>query len=256
MLLTRLKGRLRRDPPRDEARVPADTLVYAVGDIHGRADLLQRLQDRIAADAAPMPESRRVLIYLGDYIDRGLDSRHVLELLLERTMPGFETVHLAGNHDAWLLAFLEDPAAGPQWLENGGRATLYSYGVGAPTAAAAGPAEMADLRDRLAARLPERHRTFLAGLAYQHVEGDYLFVHAGIRPGVPPEAQDTEDLLWIRDPFLASRADFGATVVHGHSVVSAPEVHDNRIAVDTGAYATGQLTALRLRGSERDFLTA
>ena len=246
-----------RRRPRAAARapgVPPGTRVYAVGDVHGALAALVRTVGKIREDADAGPE-RRVLVFLGDYVDRGLDSRGVVDFLLDDPAPGFETVFLKGNHDGWLLAFLDDAAAGPPWLEAGGQATLLSYGV----AAAPGPRDAARferLREDFARALPPSHRAFLAELAPWHVEGDFAFVHAGIRPGVALEEQHEEDLLWIRDEFLHDGRAHGKVVVHGHTVTERPEVRPNRIGIDTGAYATGRLTCLVLEGGSRRFLAA
>ena len=234
------------------ANPPPDTRLYAIGDIHGRADLLARLHAAIRDDAAAAPETRKVLIYLGDYVDRGADSAAVIDTLLNRPLPGFETVHLMGNHENFLLRFLEDAGIGRLWSMNGGAETLASYGLDGRLLAdgRAGPALQAAFR----ARLPAAHLTFLRNLAVMHIEGGCLFVHAGLRPGVPVDMQDTEDLLWIREPFLFSDEDFGYVVVHGHTPVEAPEAHINRINVDTGAVWTGRLTAVVLSGDRYAFL--
>ncbi len=232
--------------------VPPGTRVYAVGDIHGALAVLVRMVGRIREERGA---ERRVLVFLGDYVDRGLDSRGVINFLVDDPAPGFETVFLKGNHDAWLLAFLDDPEAGPQWLGAGGQATLLSYGV----SAAAGPRDTAyfeRLREAFTQALPPSHRTFLEGLARWHVEGDFAFVHAGIRPGVALEDQREEDLLWIRDEFLHDGRDHGRVVVHGHTLTQHPEVRPNRIGIDTGAYATDRLTCLVLEGTSRRFLAA
>ncbi len=245
-----------RRRPRGDAhapKVPANTRVYAIGDIHGRADLLRNLHRLIAEDAAQAPEDEKIVVYLGDYIDRGLDSRGVIDLLLDAPPEGVAPVHLKGNHEATLLRFLEDPSVGEAWLTFGGAETLYSYGVARATFASDRHA-IADAHRRLVETFPERHRTFLEGLKTTHRIGDYLFVHAGIRPGVPLDEQDEDDLLWIRDPFLYSNADHGCIVVHGHSIRREVEFRPNRIGIDTGAFATGVLTALVLTDSRRTLL--
>ncbi len=244
----------RRDTPGAESRVPEGTRVYAVGDIHGCIEPLTALHERIREDAASAADLRRVLVYLGDYVDRGLESRQVLEMLTATPLEGFERVHLRGNHDAWMLEFLEDTACGLAWIANGGSATLYSYGVGQGDLGAPLPDRLAAVQAGLRRALPAAHRDFLAGLVPMHIEGDYLFVHAGIRPGVPLDQQRPEDLLWIREPFLGSDADHGKVVVHGHTIVDRPQILGNRIAVDTGAFATGHLTCLVLEGTTRRFL--
>jgi serine/threonine protein phosphatase 1 len=227
--------------------------VYAIGDVHGRADLLVQLRERIRADLAEAPPTR-LLVHVGDYVDRGFESRKVLDLLIERPLAGVENQHLLGNHDAWLLGFLDEPASvGAAWLRFGGDATLLSYDVRLN-----GPAEseedLAALAARLRARLPAAHRRFLEGLRLRLEFGDYLFVHAGIRPGVPLALQKPDDLLWIREPFLSDRRDHGMVVVHGHTVQAQPVVRANRIGIDTGACWTGRLTCLVLEGEGHRFL--
>ena len=252
-------SRLRRDRPRNEraptvSTVPAGTVVYAIGDIHGRLDLLHRLEEKIRRDAATVDAERRLMVYLGDYIDRGDHSFGVIEHLLLAPPEPFERVCLIGNHESYLLRYLDDSSVAAAWLANGGRETLMSYGISPPDdiAAAAWPEH---IQAELRARLPPSHEGFLRALEFSHREGDYLFVHAGIRPGVPLDQQDPEDLIWIRKEFLADQRDFGAVVVHGHSIRPEPENLPNRIGIDTGAYKTGRLTCAVLWQSERRFLS-
>ncbi len=240
--------------PRPPSAVPAGTRVYAVGDIHGRADLLEALLEQIEADAARHPEAVKRLIYLGDYVDRGPASSAVIDMVLHDGPPGFEVVPLMGNHEEMMLRFLEDIAVGRTWMMNGGDATLLSYGVEPPSMFAGTPL-VRHAQQQFAERLPARHKTFLDGLALSHTQGDYLFVHAGVRPGVPLDEQRAEDLLWIRDEFLDSDRDFGKVVVHGHSITLDPDFRPNRIGIDTGAYRSHQLTCLVLEGTERLLLT-
>lgn len=245
------------ESPPAEARpkpaVPEGSLVYAIGDIHGCLRLLEALHEKILADAEGRPEGRKVVIYLGDYVDRGPESRQVIDLLLDDPLPGFEAVHLKGNHEDLMLDFLDDPAQGPGWIVNGGVATLASYDV-VPKQALPLSELLAGLHADFRAALPERHRAFLAGLGLHHTEGDYAFVHAGIRPGVPLAAQSEEDLLWIREEFLWSSASHGRVVVHGHTPVTEPDIRPNRIGIDTGAVLYGVLTCLALDGEERRLL--
>lgn len=234
------------------ASLPPDTRVYAVGDVHGRVDLLVDLHRRIAEDAKSAPESRRLAIYLGDYVDRGPDSAGVIDHLLDSPLPGFEQVYLMGNHEEFLLQFLDDPADGDVWIANGGDATLRSYGVEPGSDGFAG--DLAAAWEQLRRKMPKKHGTFLKQLGVSHLEGDYLFVHAGIRPGVPLDKQSDEDLLWIREPFLEAGDEHEVVVVHGHTPVDAGQVHDNRIAVDTGAVWSDRLTAVVLHDQEHSFL--
>ncbi len=239
--------------PLTAPRIPQGSRIYAVGDIHGRCDLLDRLHDLIIADARAHPAARQLVVYLGDYLDRGYQSREVIDCLLDRPLEGFEVIHLRGNHEQRMLDFLEDSGIGLNWLMIGGDATLYSYGVS--KAPRAGRLDDLDtVRRAFRDALPQSHLDFCRGLESYHVEGDYLFVHAGVRPGVALAAQEVRDMLWIRDEFLNSATDHGKIVVHGHSIVDAPETRANRIAIDTGAFATGRLTCLVLDGEARAFL--
>lgn len=237
------------------ARVPDGTRLYAIGDIHGRDDLLDRLLDLVAADAGDAAsDMRRVLLFVGDYVDRGLGSRQVIDRLLHNPLPGFESVYLMGNHEEAFLGFLEGQPIAFDWFKYGGLETLYSYDVPIPRRPAT-PVDMDELRRQAVAAVPAPHVAFLRGCKLWHVEGDYAFVHAGVRPGVALEHQDAEDLLWIRDAFLSSRANHGGKViVHGHTICPEPEMRPNRINIDTGAYASGRLTSLVLEGDRRRFL--
>jgi serine/threonine protein phosphatase 1 len=221
--------------------------IYAIGDIHGRLDLLERALAAIRGDVdARGPAALTVTV--GDYVDRGPDSRGVLDRLVADPFPT-PYVALKGNHEDMLEAFLADAAAGPQWLDNGGLQTLRSYGVALD---GFGHAEFAQAREALRAALPAAHLEFLRGLRLSLSRGGFFFCHAGVRPGVPLHLQDAEDLLWIREPFLLSGADFGAIVVHGHTPVEEPELRKNRIGIDTGAFFSGRLTCVALgEGSPR-----
>jgi serine/threonine protein phosphatase 1 len=225
--------------------------LYAIGDIHGRLDLLRELHALIAGDAATF-DGERTLVYLGDYIDRGPASREVIDELLDAPLPGFAAVHLLGNHEQTLLDFLQYPQQAAGWLAWGGRETLQSYGVRPPPDFMRADIEL--LRDQFQARLPDRHVAFFRGMPLTHVAGDYLFVHAGIRPGVPLQEQDDSDLLWIRRDFTASEEVHEHVVVHGHSINEEVEMRPNRIGIDTGAFYTGVLTCLVLEGAERRLL--
>jgi serine/threonine protein phosphatase 1 len=233
--------------------VPPGSRVYAVGDIHGRLDLLRQLHQLIHEDAYRHQAPRNVVVYVGDYIDRGPDSAGVIDFLLDEPLPAFESVHLKGNHEDTLLRFLEDTGVGPSWFFYGGAETLLGYRVKPPNPASK-KEELIRAQRELRTHLPERHRRFLAQLKLTHEEGDFLFTHAGVRPGVPLERQEEQDLLWIRDEFLMSDAEFGKIVVHGHTITSRPDVQRNRIGIDTGAFASGKLTCLVLEGTDWSFL--
>lgn len=242
----------REEAPRGPAAIPAGYRVYAIGDIHGEAALLAAMLDRIRADAGDHPPARTLVVFLGDYIDRGPDSRGVLELLCSNPLPGATLRFLMGNHEAAMLDFLAGEPAGTEWLRFGGVETLASYGIAA--AGAATPQRLSQLRMELEARLPPRHLDFLRGLENSCVIGGYAFVHAGIRPGRSLDAQIPEDLFWIREPFLSDPRPHDHVIVHGHTVTPEPELRPNRIGLDTGAYATGVLTGLRLMGTNQQIL--
>lgn len=236
------------------ASVPPGLRIYTVGDVHGRLDLLDRLLDRITADGAEAPHLTKYLIFLGDYVDRGPDSKGVIERLIAGPPPSFGAVHLKGNHEATMVQFFDDLTIGPNWLAFGGTATLESYGVALSTSGH--PAtRIAKAQEGLCANLPATHRAFLTHLRSTVSIGDYLFVHAGIRPGVPLDRQREQDMMWIRDEFLESAVEHGKVVVHGHTISPEPEMRANRIGIDTGAFATGRLTCLVLESNQRRFLS-
>lgn len=235
---------------RGPAPAPEEThRIYAVGDVHGRADLLDVLLDKIVRDASLSPCTRS-LVFVGDYIDRGPDSRGVIDRLLHPP-EGFETYHLRGNHDQALLDFLENPSSYRTWRRYGAGETLQSYDVEPPSDSANAEAIA---RDDLADKLPEAHLRFFQGLEPYVQIGSYHFVHAGARPGVPLEEQSLEDMMWIRDEFLNSEEDFGKVIVHGHTPADRPVCRSNRIGIDTGAYASDCLTAVVLDGVGARFL--
>lgn len=224
--------------------------IYAVGDVHGRLDLLTGMFDRISGDLEARPHAAPLLIFLGDYMDRGPASRGVLEALIGVRDAGLPARFLLGNHDSYVGAYLRDPDWYDRtyhWLNDamGGNATLASYGVIDAT-----DLHPAATRDAFAAAFPAEHLAFLDACELAIRIGGYLFVHAGIRPGVALDAQDPDDLIWIREPFLSSTTDFGVKVVHGHTIVPAVEHHRNRIAVDTGAIRTGVLSCVVLEGED------
>lgn len=249
-LLNRLKGAFQGEEP---ASVPEGMRIYAVGDIHGRDDLLARLLDQIEADARSRPYRRNLLIFLGDYVDRGLQSKEVLDRLTAPPLPGFEHVFLKGNHEQAMLQFLEDAAFGKTWKYYGGLETLHSYGVTELTRTD-DPDAFERARERFAEALPAAHLNFLKSLNLSAEFGGYFFAHAGVRPGVPLHRQIEEDLLWIREGFIDSGRMFGKIVVHGHTPREDVVIKPNRIGVDTGAYMTGVLTAVVLEGTSHRFV--
>jgi len=231
---------------RPAARLPDGIRIYAIGDIHGRADLLEALLRQIDADCTLYPSSRPIVVFLGDYIDRGPASRQVLDLLLgcQRTK---EAVFLRGNHDNFVRRFLSSPAVLDEWRLYGGLETLVSYGL--KPSINPGVPEQRQLAKELEKSTPERHLEFLDSLNLSFSCGDFLFVHAGIRPGVSIRKQKEEDLLWIREEFLSCEQRFEKFVVHGHTPVRAPDIRSNRINIDTGAFATGRLTCIVIEGA-------
>jgi serine/threonine protein phosphatase 1 len=235
--------------------VPSGIRVYAIGDIHGCATLLDRLHALIDRDieAALVKPEQTLIIYLGDYIDRGPDTAAVLETLTSPPGRRVSRVFLKGNHEDMLLRFLQDPDRSFAWCDFGGFETVMSYGIDVGVLLDKGSYRL--LRDELAARMPPSHEMFITALKTSFTVGDYFFCHAGVRPGIGLDEQSAQDLMWIREPFLASTSDHGKVVVHSHTPVEAPDVRPNRIDIDTGAYATGRLTALVLDGFERRFLT-
>ena len=223
--------------------LPRGERIYAIGDIHGCLDKLKALHAAIRADLKAYPVAQSLVVHLGDYIDRGPDSAGVVRTLMNFELP---SIFLMGNHEATALAAMDgDGAACTDWLYNGGDAALSSWGLD-PN----GP--------RGAWRPPAEHVAWMRGLRLSYRHGGYLFVHAGIRPGVPLEAQDSEDLIRIRRPFLDSQADHGVIVVHGHTPTRdrLPERHSNRVNLDTGAVYGGPLTCGVFEGEKLEFLTA
>ncbi len=234
-------------------RFPAGRVGFAVGDIHGRADLLARLFERIEGERDRCGENP-IVIFLGDYIDRGPDSAEVLELLRFGRPEGFERRFLKGNHEQAMLAFMDDPVANRQWLAHGGLDTLASFGVVLPSVGA-GPDSLRACAATLNERLGEWDRRFLGSLERYVVLGDYLFVHAGVDPDLPLEQQSDASLFWIRDRFLNDTRPTPLCVVHGHTPEGTPYADARRVGIDTGAYASGILTAARFEGERMSFLS-
>lgn len=222
------------------ARLPASQRIYAVGDIHGMADLLEGVFARIDADMALTPTETTTEVYLGDFVDRGPDSAGVIRLLMARSQIR-DVVCIAGNHEIYLLESLKDTAALTRWLGIGGRETLISYGI-----APARDADIAATQAEWDRRFSPAERGFFGSMRLRHRIGNFLFVHAGIRPGVPLEDQTVDDLTLIRDEFLLARRNDGLIVVHGHTPVAEVDIRSNRINLDTGAYLTGKLSCIAI----------
>lgn len=238
----------------DHPETPRGSVVWALGDVHGRLDLLQPLVEAIMADAHATSAERKVVIFLGDYVDRGSESRGVIRYLADLPSEcGIEWRFLKGNHEEAMLGFLEDPSTGPRWCAYGGDAALRSFGLRPP-----------ELKHRVEAwtsvsmdlnhRLTPRERGFLQDLELSISVGDYFFVHAGARPGLSLDRQSERDLMWIRNSFLDSDFEFEKVVVHGHTPEREVYIDRRRIGVDTKAYESGMLSAVRLEGRARALL--
>lgn len=251
--LTRLFSRDKTTPgPRYS--VPPGHLVYAVGDIHGRLDLLEKLVGQIAGDRAEKAHLGTCsLVFLGDYVDRGFQSKQVLDYLRTLAPDWCDVICLRGNHEDMMLGFLDDPMANEGWLHFGGLATLASYDA-RPQEGETGRPDLLATASVFDDKFPRAHREFIRSMPLSHRIGDYMFVHAGLRPGVALDAQHPGDLTLIRQEFTDSKYDFGVRVVHGHTGVQNPVVLPGRIAVDTIAYATGRLTAAVLHGDCVSFM--
>jgi serine/threonine protein phosphatase 1 len=233
------------------ARVPEGSRIYAIGDVHGRLDLLEQVLARVDTDMATHPTSNAIRVFLGDYIDRGPESKRVLDRLIG-CCAAQPCVCLMGNHETYLSEFLRNPDILSAWRHYGGFATLLSYGL--VPRIETDVQERRELASDLDKILPSSHREFLSNLKPYFICGDFFFVHAGVRPGICLTEQSEDDLLWIREDFLLCEDPFGKVIVHGHTPVLEPEVRPNRINIDTGAYATGRLTCLVLESDEISFI--
>lgn len=242
------------NPPAPTRSVPPGIRVYAIGDVHGRLDLLRTLTAQILADISSRGDASNHIVLLGDLIDRGPDSRGVLEFLRTFSGRAIKLHLLTGNHEEVLLRLLNgEKGILWSWLKFGGLETLTSYGVNGEKIRLMGEVEALAI---IKAGIPQAHQSFLQEFADTIRVGDYLFVHAGIQPGIELGAQGQKDLRWIREPFLSDNSDHGFFVVHGHTISDEVVERANRIGIDTGAYSTGRLTALALEGEQRWFLEA
>jgi len=234
---------------------PENTRIYAIGDIHGNLEPLLALHELILQEEKNFkPAARKILVYLGDYIDRRLESKQVIEHLITNPLSGFERIFLKGNHEHAMLEFIEGPERSEQWFLWGGEATIQSYGVNLDLHMP-NKEDLERIAKELEGRIPKQHKKFFSELKMMHEEGDYIFVHAGFRPGVPLDQQSAGDMLMIRDEFIYSRKDFGKTIVFGHTIFDQPFIKNGRIGIDTGSYATGNLTAVMLQGKIMKFLS-
>ncbi len=226
--------------------------IYVVGDIHGRSDLLDKIVEEIKRDLETKPAPESLTVTLGDYVDRGPDSRGVLDRLIGNPFPT-KYIGLKGNHEELFEAFLSDSTVASQWRQLGGVETLHSYRV--PVSSLMIGKGFEEASSALRQAVPRQHLSFLESLKLSMSIGEYFLCHAGVRPGIPLEHQSAADLLWIRGEFLNSKMNFGKIVVHGHTPIESPEILPNRINIDTGAFVTGRLTCLVLEGASRRFLS-
>jgi serine/threonine protein phosphatase 1 len=234
-----------------DARGPDGLRIYAIGDVHGRLDLLTKMYEAIAEHLESSPVADWRIVHLGDYVDRGPDSRGVLDFLIAAQQRDQRILALAGNHDLAFLEFLTEPDPNGLFANYGGRQTGMSYGVAINFT---DPAAFVAHYQALCRAVPPLHRTFLEGLTFSLAFGDFFFCHAGIRPGVPLESQDPQDLVWIREAFLNYPELHPKVVVHGHTPTAEPEVRPNRVNVDTGAFMSGILTALIVEGADKQIM--
>lgn len=249
--------RLFERTPAPAAKFTDGRVGYAVGDIHGRVDLLSQMLGALEAraDEDAREAGAPVVVFLGDYVDRGPDSAGVIDLLLRERPQRFERRYLKGNHEQAMLAYMEAPLANRAWVLQGGAETMRAYGVATPPPTAATEADWLTAAEQLRARVPQAHLEFLHSLERYAVYGDYAFVHAGVDASRPLEKQSDTDLFWSRAQFIASKRRFSHRVVHGHTPVDRPYADERRVAVDTGAYASGVLTAARFEGDQVSFVS-
>lgn len=244
---------IRRKKKKPVYQVPEGVRVYAIGDIHGCADLLKQLHESIVKDA-DSAENENKVVYLGDYLDRGPYVRQAIDEAISGLPDTFTTEYLSGNHETLFLSFLKDADVLGVWLDLGGHSTLLNYGVH-PPGPGFSPEQAEEIRLALLGAVPPKHMAFFKKLKPYVQIGDFFFAHAGIRPGIHLNKQAEEDLFWIRAEFLESRAEHGAKIVHGHTIASRVQDWPNRLGVDTGAYATGVLTCAVLEKDQIRFLS-
>jgi serine/threonine protein phosphatase 1 len=238
---------LRPQPARPLPAIPPGERIYAVGDVHGCLDLFEALIAAIEQDDAARASAETTIVLLGDLVDRGEDSAGVVTAA--RALQARRKVRiLLGNHEEMFLRCFDDLELLRHFLRFGGRETMLSYPVDVEEW---NQSTLEEAQALMRAVVPQADRDYMAGFEDTIVSGDYLFVHAGIEPGKPLEEQSVSNLRWIREPFLSHEGDFGFTVVHGHTITDEPEIRTNRIGIDTGAYASGRLTALGLEGTKR-----
>ena len=251
-MLKRLRTMFARESAAPAASIPAGQRVYAVGDIHGRLDLFEALIGAVEAHDSAAGEAESTVVLLGDLVDRGPQSAGVVARAREWQQQRTVRI-LAGNHEEMFLDSFDDADTLRHFLRFGGKETVLSYGI---DRRAYNVAEVDEVQVMMRQAVPQQDRDFIASFEDMIAIGDYLFVHAGIRPEVALEEQQVKDLRWIREPFLSHAEPHGAVVVHGHTISDAPVERDNRIGIDTGAYLSGRLTALVLEGGTRRYIEA
>ena len=235
------------------ARAPEGMRLYAIGDVHGRRDLLVRMHEAIDAEIARDRPGDWRIVHLGDYCDRGPDTKGVLDFIIARQAEDARILSLRGNHDDGMLNFLKASGEWRIFTNNGGETTASSYGVQADFST---PWTLEASRDALNAAMPAAHRAFLEALPYQADFGDFMFCHAGVRPGVPLDGQYPQDLIWIRDAFLHHDGLYARVIVHGHTPVDGVDIRRNRVNLDTRAFASGRLSAIAIEGDGKRILEA
>jgi len=250
-LKKRISELFKKNPPL-QPFVPENSRIYCIGDIHGCNNLLQQLLIKILRDRQNF-KGRVIIVYLGDFIDRGPHSKEVIDTLLNSERPNIDYVYLRGNHEQTLLDCWETPLLIPSWLSYGGLSALASYQV----AISKVPTKLQDLvviQQQMKEKLPASHYQFLSNTKLSYSLGSYFFVHAGIYPKRSLARQQPEDLLWIRDEFIQSNKTHEKIIVHGHTVSDQPQLLNNRIGIDTGAYCSGILTCLVLESDQQRIL--
>jgi serine/threonine protein phosphatase 1 len=252
-MLGRLFRKAAPTRPLDTARVPDGARIYAIGDIHGRNDLLQSLLGQIDADDKARGSADTQIIFLGDLIDRGPDSAGVIDTTMTLSASGRKVRFLLGNHEEVFLTTCrtKDTKTLKFFLKIGGDATLQSYPI---TRTEYMALDYNELAERLATLVPEAHLAFLESFEDQIIIGDYAFVHAGIRPGIPLSEQKRKDMRWIKDAFTDHRGDLEKVIVYGHTIYDDIDERGSRIGIDTGAYISGKLSAIGLEGGDRWYL--
>jgi serine/threonine protein phosphatase 1 len=241
------------DGPHQGVHLPDDQRVYAIGDVHGRLDLLIKLLELVNKDITTHTNSQNNVVFLGDYIDRGPDSAGVIDHLIDLSIPHAKCIFLMGNHERYMMNIAEGTAPVDVWFQNGGKATVKNYGIDAGSSDT--PQDLDQFRRALKENVPDRHWRFLHGLQTSWRLGSVFFAHAGVNPARSLDQQTEQDLIWIREKFLHSERNHGALIVHGHTPGPEPEVLRNRINVDTLAYQSGHLTAVVLKNGHCRFLT-